>query len=106
MGIGTWYVFLCSSWVLIDLWSGYHPVLLILIVRRSFLAFVGWLVMIGPSMTQCLGLSLLSSIVATLGVDSSSGDGGGAGGGGMAGSSDDKHMKELQGLQVRWWRWR
>ena len=51
-------------------------------------------------MTQCLGLSLLSSIVATLGVDSSSRDGGGGGGGGRAGSSDDKHTKELQGLQV------
>lgn len=70
----------------------------------------------GPSITQCLGLSVLSSIVATLGpspASSSSGPSGGAdernggGGGGLGGrgsigclSEDEKLMKELQGAQV------
>lgn len=55
-------------------------------------------------MTQCLGLSLLSSIVATLGVGpvSRGGSGGGAGSviAGVVGSSDEKHIKELQGSQA------
>ncbi|CAM9536402.1 unnamed protein product [Pylaiella littoralis] len=63
----------------------------------------------GPSMTQCLGLSLLSSIVATLGPagPSSSVDerGGSRGGGGLAisgsRSTDEVLMKELQGCQTR-----
>lgn len=69
-------------------------------------------------MTQCLGLSVLSSIVATLGPSSSSSSGppsgadersgggsvgGVGGGGGSIGclGEDDKLMKELQGAQVQ-----
>eukprot|EP00903_Cladosiphon_okamuranus_P015217 g14064.t2 len=67
----------------------------------------------GPSMTQCLGLSALSSIVATLGPSSRpssgaderrGGVGGGAGSIGMGIgclSEDEKLMKELQGTQTR-----
>lgn len=68
-------------------------------------------------MTQCLGLSLLSSIVATLGPTGPSsavnerdgGSGGGGGGGNLVGggvaafgsrSKDEVLMKELQGCQV------
>lgn len=56
-------------------------------------------------MTQCLGLSLLTSIVATLGRagPSSAVDGREGGGGGTLGSrsKDEVLMKELQGCQVQ-----
>ncbi|CAN0326371.1 unnamed protein product, partial [Hapterophycus canaliculatus] len=73
---------------------------------------------LGPSMTQCLALSLLSSIIKTLGPagpssaavnerrDGSSGTVGvgvgGRGGGSLGGLSEDERlMKELQGSQTR-----
>lgn len=64
----------------------------------------------GPSVTQCLGLSLLSSVVATLGAGLVGVGGADAGSLTLVGvassssssfSSDEKHMKELQGSQVR-----
>lgn len=64
-----------------------------------------------PDVTQCLGLSLLSSIANTLGpaspggVDGGERGNGGGGGGGVAASlgclsEDERVVKELQGAQV------
>ncbi|CAN0303287.1 unnamed protein product, partial [Ectocarpus sp. 4 AP-2014] len=66
-----------------------------------------------PDVTQCLGVSLLSSIVNTLGAASPGGmdggergNGGGGGSGGVAASlgclsEDERVVKELQGAQTR-----